>query len=402
MKQTVETALWICSALLLLRGFSVHFMYKFSPQMAVFSEACRCKCNLHVGKAARPTSSSEPHTQDKMDKTREAYFLPVRQSMLSADHRYSSLTRLGSEVDFDSDSCPTNSVLKTPSLLSKQPLHASCPAVFVIGARKAGTTSLYQYLSHHPDFEGIHLENGPQAGETFYFSARYYKESWKHYRSRFPKDEPKLTGDASVGNLVNCVVPQRVFESCGNRTKIVALFRNPIKRYVSNFLMRTRRATRKFGNNTALSTVIKVEMERYYSTILSVGVDIQNLPQRWSKLSCKFHPSENLIFEGLYHAHLQNWLCNYPYHNNILILNSEEFYTNTSTILKQVYQFLGLSSLTNEQRQLITSFVFNKGKEPLLPHHQLQPSDRKKLSTLYAPFNTALFQQLKWPTLAWS
>ena len=397
MKRAAETAMWICSALLLFRTLSVHVLHKTQSQD--LTSACSCACSQQ--EKVNFSSQSKTVLQNLINETHEQYFVPLRQSTLPVQ-RGKSLTRVASEVEFDLDGCPASSVVKTSSLLSKKPLHASCPGVFVIGARKAGTTSLYQYLSHHPDFEGIHLEEGPQAGETFYFSARYYKESWRHYRSRFPKDEPKLTGDASVGNLVNCVVPRRIFESCGRSTKIVAIFRNPINRYVSNFLMRTRRATRNYGNNTALSTVIRMEMERYYSTIMSERLDLQSLPSQWSKLVCKFHPSENLIFEGLYHVHLQNWLCNYPFHENILILNSEEFYADTSTILAQVYQFLGLSTLTFEQRQVITSFVFNKGKSPALSHHQLQPADRKKLRSLYAPFNNALFQQLKWPQLEWS
>ena len=399
MKRAVETALWICSGILLFRAIFVHVLHK--DQSQDLTNTCPCACSSLHEKANLSSQSKAAVLQNLINETHEVYFVPVRQSNLPVQ-RSNSLTHVASELEFDPEGCPADSVVKTPSLLSKKPLHASCPAVFVIGARKAGTTSLYQYLSHHPDFEGIHLEEGPQAGETFYFSARYYKESWRHYRSRFPKDDPKLTGDASVGNLVNCVVPRRIFESCGSSTKIVVIFRNPIKRYVSNFLMRTRRATRHYGNNTALSTVIRMEMERYYSTIMSQQLDIQSLPSHWSKLVCKFHPSENLIFEGLYYVHLQNWLCNYPIHDNILILNSEEFYTNTSTVLAQVYQFLGLSTLTYEQRQVITSFVFNKGTPPALPHHQLQPADRKKLRSLYAPFNNALFQQLKWSSLDWS
>lgn len=37
--------------------------------------------------------------------------------------------------------------------------------VFVLGARKGGTTSLYSYLAQHPRFEGVRLDQGPRAGE---------------------------------------------------------------------------------------------------------------------------------------------------------------------------------------------------------------------------------------------
>ena len=67
-----------------------------------------------------------------------------------------------------------------------KPLHDSCPHVFIVGAHKGGTTSLYQYLSKHPDFGGILLDKGPSAGETFYFQSRYEKCPWEYYASQFP------------------------------------------------------------------------------------------------------------------------------------------------------------------------------------------------------------------------
>lgn len=397
MRRATELTLWICSGLLLLRAISVHVIHRTVRQP---DPPCMCPCETEQ-RGRSPTGPPARTTSTALIQTDKVYFVGPRQSTLSPDHVRTSLTRLGNELEFDAEICPAASVVRT-TWETRRPKHASCPAVFIVGARKAGTTSLYQYLSHHPDFEGIHLEEGPQAGETFYFSSRYYKESWRHYRSRFPKDEPKLTGDASVGNLVNCEVPRRIFESCGNNTKIVMLFRDPIKRYLSNFLMRTRRRTRNFSNNTALTTTIKVEVEHYYSILIAGGLDLQTLPHHWTKLVCKFGPSESLLFEGLYYVHLQNWLCNYPFHANILLLNSEEFYANTSAILAQVYQFLGLSTLPQQQRDVITSFIFNKGREAVLPHHQLQPEDRKKLKSIYAPFNNALMHQLKWHNIDWS
>jgi [heparan sulfate]-glucosamine 3-sulfotransferase 2 len=282
------------------------------------------------------------------------------------------------------------------------PLHESCPAAFIIGARKGGTTSLYQYLSHHPDFEGIHLEDGPTAGETFHFSARYFTENWRLYKSRFPK-LPLMTGDASVGNLVNCKVPGRIFESCGNFSKILILLRNPVNRYLSNFHMRTRLNTRQFSSNTGLTTIINLEMSSFYKSLINSGITIgvnERDTGHWSRYLCMFGPSINMLYEGLYYVHLMNWLCNYP-SENILIMNSEEFYTNTTSILHQVYQFLGLSPLSEERMQLIASFVFNKGTSVMSSHQMLQETDHKKLRHFYNSFNNALTKLLQWDGITW-
>ena len=311
-------------------------------------------------------------------------------------------TRLGTNLASFSvkDSCPPESLM-LKDWTNIKPIYSSCPAVFIVGARKGGTTSLYQYLSHHPDFEGIHLEDGPSAtaGETFHFSARYFTENWKKYASRFPKASV-MTGDASVGNFINCNVPSRLFESCGNFSKLI-LLRNPVNRYVSNFLMRARLNKKHYSNNTGLSTVINLEVDSFYNTLLKKGVSLSLSPDKWEQFQCLFKPSENMLFEGLYYAHLMNWLCNYP-SSNILIMNSEEFYENTTFILQQVYQFLGLSPLSESSRELVTSFIFNKGENKLLlPHQMLLPHDRKKLTHIYRPFNNELFKLLEWNDVSW-
>ena len=46
------------------------------------------------------------------------------------------------------------------------PKHQDCLTLFIVGARKGGTTSLYSYVAKHPDFDGILLNRGPMSGET--------------------------------------------------------------------------------------------------------------------------------------------------------------------------------------------------------------------------------------------
>lgn len=352
---------------------------------------CNCTCSSHYPKHHH---IMKPHTNPSFLPIQD--FIPPGSSTLDPSHSKYSLTRIGSELSFSYKSCPSQSVMVS-DWTKIEPIHKTCPAVFIIGARKAGTTSLYQYLSNHPEFEGYHLEEGPKAGETFHFSNRYSTESWDLYKSQFTKQH-LLTGDASVGNFVDCEVPKRIFESCGNFSKIIILLRNPVNRYTSNFLMRARLGTRT-NNNTGISTITKLEMQSYIDAVLAKGIDINTAmskgPKLWSKFLCMYKPSRNMIYEGLYYVHLMNWLCNYP-SENIIILNSEEFYQNTSEILKQVYQFLGLQPLSKDHRNLITSFVFNKGSKTILSHQILQTSDRKKLNALYKSFNKGLMKLLTW------
>ena len=301
-----------------------------------------------------------------------------------------TLTRLGTEINFDERTCPPGSLRATFSI----PYYSDCPTLFIVGARKGGTTSLYQYVSKHPNFTGIKLDMGPMAGEMSYFSTQNYcrKGSWKKYQRMFPNGS--MSGDSSVANLVHCSVPQRIFRSCGKKAKIVMLLRNPIDRIRSNYLMRARFGTTVHHN---LTEAVKWNI----LTLLSM-VKIQeiiNVSQTWEKFLCLFKPSSNMIFEGLYYVHLHNWLCNFP-RENIMVMNSEEFFANPSQSLRQIFGFVGLNPLDEGTLMSFTSEVYNQGRynDKDMHSYQLSDWDRKMLLTVYKPFNEALFDLLNWNT----
>lgn len=304
-----------------------------------------------------------------------------------------TLTRLGSDISFDLSSCPSDSVMRSvPKNFT--PLHLDCPTLFIVGARKAGTSSLYQYVSKHPDFEGTRLDSGPKVGETFFFSSHYKEISWNEYLKYFPSDGV-MTGESSVGNLVACESPKRVFESCGKQAKIIMLFRNPLARFQSNFLMRARLQIVRTSNNTSISTVIKLHLGEFFKKVLGRNIDITRLPEQWTAVTCAFDPAINLVYEGVYYVHLMNWLCNFP-RENIMIINSEEFYNTPSAILKQVIRFIGLKDLDNETYDWITSNIYNRGEYNIPNFQKMSKVDKKKLSAVFSPLNVALFSLLNW------
>ena len=312
-----------------------------------------------------------------------------------------TLTRIGSMLDFNYSSCPKNSVMLNSARLNAKPLHDNCPRVFIIGARKGGTTSLYQYLSRHPDFQGVQLDKGPSAGETFYFSSRYGKLPWEDYISQFPLD--KISGDSSVGNLVNCMVPERLYRSCGRAVKIIILLRDPLQRYESNFRMRVRLSTKQMNSNSKISMFLKAEIHRLYEMFVQRNINMNDLTANINDLLCLYGPAKNCIYEGMYYAHLHTWLCNFPA-ENILILNTEEFHNNTKRIFSQVLDFVGLESLDDRILDTITKVKYNYGGkvEDEADFRLLNSSDRKKLQTIYKPFNEKLLDLLKWQNVNWN
>ena len=310
---------------------------------------------------------------------------------------HDSSRRLGSELKFDYKSCPPGSYMVNKDQ-EFVPEHQDCPALFIVGARKGGTTSLIQYLSKHPDFKGPKLDKGPQAGETWHFTAGY-KSSWRKYVSLFPRG--KMSGDSSVTNLVHSDVPKRLYKTCGQQAKVVMLFRDPIQRMQSNLLMRIRLHSDGMNSSSPLQPVVAKELESFLKAVPKRSVTAASLLDKWSMLVGKFPPSSNMLYEGLYYVHLLNWLCNFPA-ENILIFNSEEFFHSPSKILDSVVQFLGLRRLDPETYDNITSVSYNSVQKEVPDYQKLSQSDRETLSEIFQPFNQALVDLLQWDNSLWN
>lgn len=337
------------------------------------------------------------------DKTREPTDLDNYKDIVKQvprlDPSYHNLmVRLGTDVKLDLRRCPANALMRNRSL-DFSPEHLNCPTLFLVGARKGGTSSLYHYISRHPDFEGTSLLAGPKVGETFYFSKFYKLKTWDSYISLFPSGG-RMTGDASVGNLVHSLAPRRLYVACGKQARVVILLRDPVKRLESNFLMRSRLHTTKIGNQTSISVTVKMTLDIYFQEVLKKTLNMNDLPTEWSKLVGLFPPSRNMVFEGVYYVHLLNWLCNFPA-ENILIINSEEFFRNPSKILDLVFQFLDLKSLDSDTYNWITSATYNRGDYNVPSFQTLTRTDIANLLGAYRPFNKALFEFLQWDDHSW-
>ena len=317
-------------------------------------------------------------------------------TLLNSNYKTETLTRLGSDLNFDLHFCPPGSAMTNTKTRNLPPLFSDCPTLFVAGARKGGSTSMIQYVSKHEDFKAARL-NGPKVGEIFFFSNKFYKpneKQWKWYQSNFPHDV--MSGESSVTYLVHCQVPRRIFNSCSKQAKIVMLLRNPVDRFVSNFLMRVR--VSDYGNTitemTPITSVLQEELKAYQNKVSNIS--FSNVQESWKNMLCRFRPTESMIFESVYYVHLLNWMCNFPA-ENILIINSEEFYRNTSVILSQVFQFLGLHSLEKKELEKIVGVAYNQGSYENLPRHQLlTKGDRQMLNEMFEPFNQELLKLLKW------
>jgi len=105
------------------------------------------------------------------------------------------------------------------------------PNLFLVGAPKAGTTSLYEYLRGHPD---VYMS---PVKEPFYFSPDVYQTGRSRYQ--YGRDEDsyldlfsgaageRLVGEASTHYLASPQAPQLI-KSFEPSSRIVAMLRDPV------------------------------------------------------------------------------------------------------------------------------------------------------------------------------
>ena len=327
-------------------------------------------------------------------------------------YKYSRLTRLGSELtDFNYMTCPRSSLMLQNSLKHvKKPRHDDCPQVFILGARKGGTTSLISYLSRHPNFTAGNLNDTRlwHVGGTGHFGKLYTKEKWSKYKAKFVGDGNVL-GESSVENFANCFVPARMYKSCGDdikSMKFIALLRNPVERFQSNYQFRAMVHDGYMGwqkkNKMNMTWFVEHEISNFYIAMHENGLNMDTMQDHLNDLFCIFTKIRrpNAIYEGLYLVHLHLWLCNVPA-ENILILNSEDFFHHTADVLSEVIQFIGLSPLSNEMLVSIVSQKYNASPKLKLKD-TLSQSERQRIKDLYQPFNLKLLDLLQWPHTLWS
>lgn len=142
---------------------------------------------------------------------------------------------------------------------------------FIVGAPKAGTTSLHYYLSQHEEvcMSSIKEPNffSFQEVSSLYYKAPSISNSIK-YQHLFEEDK-KIMGEASVSYLFYEGVPQRIYDFNPN-AKIIIVLRDPVERAISHFLMDRRLGYCSYSLETILNN--KEKHPLYFQQFLELGL----------------------------------------------------------------------------------------------------------------------------------
>ncbi len=207
------------------------------------------------------------------------------------------------------------------------------PHFLIIGAQRAGTTSLYRYLVAHPAVGPVVLTKG-----AHYFDTNYEKGiGW--YRSHFPSrwygrlverrtGTRFITGEGSPYYVFHPLAPQRIAETLPD-VKLILLLRNPVERAYSHHQHEVARGFEQLPFEEAL----EAEPERLAGEEERIRQD-----PRYRSFS---HQHHSYLARGRYLEQILRYRALFP-PDQLLILVMEEFFADPERGYARVLDFLGL------------------------------------------------------------
>jgi hypothetical protein len=200
------------------------------------------------------------------------------------------------------------------------------PDFLVIGAQRAGSTSLFAQLCEHPGVAA------PSHKEIHYFDNQSVR-GLRWYRSHFPPAAAargRITGEASPYYLFHPAAPARVAEALPD-VRLIALLRDPVARAHSHHQLSVRDGHEPLGFEEAL----RAEPERL------AGEDARLRTDRAYRSHA--HRHQSYAARGLYAEQLRRW-HEHVSPERLLVVLSEELFADPARTTAGVLGFLGLDA----------------------------------------------------------
>ena len=182
----------------------------------------------------------------------------------------------------------------------------SLPNLLIIGAAKAGTTSLHAYLALHPQvFMSRHKE-------LQFFNRDDWRDRVAWYRDQFPTTLP-VRGESSPGYSMHPwfpSVPERASELVPD-ARIVYLVRDPVERLVAQYV------------------------ENY-----ALHLEQRSLAEALRDFDS---PSNRVVMGSRYAYQVDRWREHFP-DRRILVLDQRALLHDRGTTLRETFAFLGVDA----------------------------------------------------------
>jgi len=191
---------------------------------------------------------------------------------------------------------------------------------FIVGAPKAGTTSLYHYLDEHPQIEmssqkepDYFTDSAIQKQGMYYGKNRI--DTLKKYEDLFKQKEGVFYGEGSVSYLFYKHVAEDI-KKYNSKAKIIIMLRNPIDRAYSHYLMDYRLG---LVNDSFKDIINKTSKHKNAHMFYQQYIEVSEYTEQVKRYLN--------VFDS----------------DNILLIDYEDFKNNVSGTVDTVYSFLDVS-----------------------------------------------------------
>ncbi|GAB7051339.1 sulfotransferase domain-containing protein [Catenuloplanes indicus] len=252
------------------------------------------------------------------------------------------------------------------------------PDFLIIGTKRGGTTSLWNYLIQHPLVPRLFPAWNTKT--SHYFEENWHRgEAW--YRSHFPTERhrrrlerrfgaaPKV-GEAAPLYMFHPLVPARV-QTLMPSVRLIVLLRDPVERAWSHWKERRTEGHEPLGFAEALAA--EPERTAGERERLIADPNLFSEPFDWWTYRAR----------GRYLEHLEPWLVRFP-REQLLVLPSEALYRDPAATYARVLEFVGLPA-----HELGSYEVFNGRRSA-----PMDPAIRAELTAYFRPCNQALARRL--------
>ncbi|NND74099.1 MAG: sulfotransferase [Ilumatobacter sp.] len=216
------------------------------------------------------------------------------------------------------------------------------PDLVIIGAKRAGTTSVFRALEQHrsmcplvPSARRLPLRENMKG--VHYFDS-HWTRSTRWYRSHFPTTFSKalrsrttggaFTVEASPYYLFHPLAAERAAAVLPDTTQFVAILRDPVERTVSHWAEQTRNGV----ETLALADALDAEAARLgdADARLADGTSASSHP----------HEQQSFAAQSFYAESLQRWFDAVG-RDRVKVLFAEDYYREPANAINRIVEFIG-------------------------------------------------------------
>jgi hypothetical protein len=241
------------------------------------------------------------------------------------------------------------------------------PDFVVLGAQRGGTTSLFDYLSRHPQVL-------PAYRKEIHFHDLHYSRGIAWYRAHFPlasrMSNGKITGEATPNYLVHPEAPRRL-QATTPQARLLVMLRDPIERAHSAWRLRTSEGRETLSFEDAITREQRqptLVIGEYHEDRRAVGDAIRFL----------------YLAKSRYAEQLERWLEFFPI-EQFAVLTSEDLFSHPATVLSELSGFLGIDLWDPDSFPALNQ----------VPPASIDPGLRQELTDYFRPHNRRLEVLLK-------